>query len=641
MRSIIKAIILTLVTISCLNAEKYGLVIAVGDYPSEGLWPDISSANDIPHVTSAFQVLGFSSDNITILTDKNATKEGILNAFHELAAKVGIGDIVFIHYSGHGQQIVDDDGDELDGLDEAIVPHDSPLFFEEGVYEGENLIRDDLIGELTLEIRRKIGVNGQVILVMDSCHSGSGTRGAAKARGTDRIMAPDNYKPKSRGSDSAMGIIVNDENAAPMASFFGASSKELNYETVDDQANTVGSLTYAIASTLATMSSSYSFGELFDRVKLRMKHLAPNQNPQWEGPEDVYLLGGGSANKDLMFPVKEMITSTECIIGVGTMAEVFTGSVIELFSLDKEKVIATGEVVEAYLTESDVALDEPVQIDENELIKVKVVERMQPPVKCYLNNTITTESGWHPIVTGLVESSNVELTIDNADLYLSETDGKIQLVDGHDVILFEKPYLESRAKHAQYKMESIIRSYTQGKYLRAFSSESHMLDMKLEIREVDCSDPSKELKVLGEADLKVGSCIKLHITNNGKTPAYFSVIDIQPDNYINLVIPATGLGYTSDEYYLEPGESFETNYTIEVAEPLGNEVMKLIATDKPLDLSGIIDSQGMASRGSAPSHPFEQIMSATFQGSQSRGAKVKKPSVDQVGTYDTYFKIVK
>ena len=222
-------------------AEKRGLIIAIGDYPTEGLWPKISSVNDIPHIKSAFNSLGFLDDNILIIKDDQATKAGILIAFQKLIDESNSGDLIFIHYSGHGQQTVDANGDEIDGLDEAIVPFDSPLNYDDLHYKGENLITDDEISVITLELRKKIGKQGQLVLVMDSCHSGSGTRGVGRSRGTDKIMAPDNYKPKSRGTESNMGITIDDDNIAPMASFFGASSRELNYETLDDQIKPVGS----------------------------------------------------------------------------------------------------------------------------------------------------------------------------------------------------------------------------------------------------------------------------------------------------------------------------------------------------------------------------------------------------------------
>jgi len=631
------ALLLTLSLTS--SAEKHGLVIAIGQYSIESLWPPISSMNDIPHVTSAFKILGFDENNITVITNEEATKSGILGAMSALSNKVKTGDIVYIHYSGHGQQIVDDNGDELDGLDEAIVPYDSPQFFEPGVYEGENLIRDDELGKISAEIRKKVGPTGQLILVLDSCHSGSGTRGLAKARGTDKIMGPSNFKPKSRGQESSMGLNVSPENAAPMISFFGASSKELNYETLDDQSNPVGSLTYSMASILAGMKQNFSYGELFERVKLRMKTLAPHQNPQMEGPSDMMILGGISSNPNLLFPVNEKISPTELVVGLGTMIDVHTGSIVEVVSMDSNKTVGVGEVKQAYLTESDVVLDEPLTVNENELIKIKVVERMSPPVKCNVKNMLSEDSQWSNVINPFLENKTINWTEENADLFISEEDGKLVLKDAQKDILLDLAYLETRIDRNFSKLKQSILSFTQGKYLRGFESESSFLDLKMEIVQVDCNDYSKSTATPNPVEVKVGSCIKIVVKNRGKKAAYFSVLDIQPNNVVNLVIPASSLGYTAEEYYLEPGESYETNYSIEIAPPYGNEVMKVISTDKPLDLSGIMANQGNQTRGSSNDHPFEMIMAATYDAPQTRGAKISKPAVDQVGTHSIFFKI--
>ncbi len=640
MKTIFKiAILLALANIA--TAEKHGLVIAVGQYSTESLWPSISSINDIPHITSAIRILGFEEKNISIITNEQATKSGILQAISTLTNKVKEGDIVYIHYSGHGQQVVDDNGDELDGLDEAIVPYDSPQFFEPGVYEGENLIRDDLLGELSAVIRKKIGTEGQLILVLDSCHSGSGTRGLAKARGTDKIMGPSNFQPKSRGKESSMGLNINPENAAPMISFFGASSKELNYETLDDQSKPVGSLSYSLASILGTMKQNFSYGELFERIKLRMNTLAPHQNPQMEGPSDVLILGGISANRDLLYPIKEKISPTEIVADVGTMAEVHKGSIIEVFSMDRNESLVTGEVTQAYLTESDILLDEPLVLEENELVKLRVTERTSPPIKCAISNSIPETSPWNVIINQLEDTPTINWTHDNADLFIVEENDQLLLKDMQHKILLETPYQESRIERTGKKIKRAIMSFTQGKYLRSYDNESSFLNLKMQVVQVDCTDSGLVItKAPNPQEVNTGSCLKIIVKNEGKKAAYFSVLDIQPDNVINLVIPAISLGYTADEYYLEPGESYETNYSIEIAPPYGNEVMKVISTDKPLDLSGLMATRGNQTRGGATEHPFEKLMAATYDSPQTRGAKLKKPSIDQVGTHSIFFKII-
>ena len=183
-----RSLLLILVFLASIHldakGDKHALIIAVGDYQPETGWKVISSKNDVPLIQGALVSQGFEENHITVITDEQATKAGILNALDALLNTVNTGDVVVVHYSGHGQQITDDNGDEIDGYDEAMVPFDAHARLRKGVYEGENHIRDDRIGEILTALRAKVGPNGSVMLIMDSCHSGTASRGLAKTRGT-------------------------------------------------------------------------------------------------------------------------------------------------------------------------------------------------------------------------------------------------------------------------------------------------------------------------------------------------------------------------------------------------------------------------------------------------------------------------
>ena len=59
---------------------------------------------------------GFKS--VMTLVNRKAMKAGIVGAFKRMTASCKHGDVVYIHYSGHGQQMKDVHNDEEDGLDE-------------------------------------------------------------------------------------------------------------------------------------------------------------------------------------------------------------------------------------------------------------------------------------------------------------------------------------------------------------------------------------------------------------------------------------------------------------------------------------------------------------------------------------------
>jgi hypothetical protein len=83
--------------------------------------------NDVLQVSSLLQ-RGFlfdASADIRLLTDERATTARIIERLRWLLRGAGPGDTLVFHYSGHGAQVRDRHGDELDdGLDEIICPYD-------------------------------------------------------------------------------------------------------------------------------------------------------------------------------------------------------------------------------------------------------------------------------------------------------------------------------------------------------------------------------------------------------------------------------------------------------------------------------------------------------------------------------------
>src|SRR5947209_330173 len=67
---------------------------------------------------------GFKANDITVLTDFRATKKAMQSAIQNLVRSGRKGDILLVHYSGHGSNVPDDDGDEADGRDEILCPTD-------------------------------------------------------------------------------------------------------------------------------------------------------------------------------------------------------------------------------------------------------------------------------------------------------------------------------------------------------------------------------------------------------------------------------------------------------------------------------------------------------------------------------------
>lgn len=68
---------------------------------------------------------GFNENEMLILMDDGQhnppTRRNMEDAFKRIVEYSQPGDVVFIHYSGHGSRVVDTSGDEDDGYDETIM----------------------------------------------------------------------------------------------------------------------------------------------------------------------------------------------------------------------------------------------------------------------------------------------------------------------------------------------------------------------------------------------------------------------------------------------------------------------------------------------------------------------------------------
>lgn len=144
------------------------LLVGINDYsPSGSGGPDLRGCvNDVRDMANTITSLGVVLPNPTalrILTDARATRSEILKGLQWLLAGAGKGEHLIFHYSGHGSQVVDTSGDEPDRKDETICPHD---FASSGMITDDDLRR--YIDELPAGVRLDV--------MLDSCHSGSGTR---------------------------------------------------------------------------------------------------------------------------------------------------------------------------------------------------------------------------------------------------------------------------------------------------------------------------------------------------------------------------------------------------------------------------------------------------------------------------------
>ena len=245
--------ILTIFGCQSINAiTKRALLIGISDYGNAkedpNKWANISGANDIDLLTPLFKSQGFT---ITSLKDSQATHNGIIKAFDNLIKNSNKGDIVYLHFSMHGQPFEDLNGDEEDGWDEALIPYDAQMQYVKGVYEGKNHLIDDELEIYFDKIRTKLGPTGQLFVVMDACHSGGTSRGEDDhVRGTREgfTRSGKDYMPDRTKETNDYFTVATKTGQSPVTFIEACRSYQVNKEVRDsDKDIWYGSLSYYIA----------------------------------------------------------------------------------------------------------------------------------------------------------------------------------------------------------------------------------------------------------------------------------------------------------------------------------------------------------------------------------------------------------
>jgi hypothetical protein len=166
--------------------QRRALLVGINDYPNpedrlEGC------VNDVFTMSAVLQETGFHPEDIRVVLNERATTQGILERLDWLLDEVADdpNDWRFFYYSGHGAQIpMYGDGDEVDHVDECLVPHD----FD---WNHDKAITDDQF----FERYSQLPYDARFYTVLDCCHSGGMTRaGGSKVRG---LTPPDDVRHRA------------------------------------------------------------------------------------------------------------------------------------------------------------------------------------------------------------------------------------------------------------------------------------------------------------------------------------------------------------------------------------------------------------------------------------------------------------
>lgn len=257
---------------------KRALLVGINQYR-----PDLNAnlrgcVNDVENMREILtKYYGFLADDVRVLTDDRATKAAILERLSWLIGEAVPGDVLVFHYSGHGSQVRDREGDELeDQLDEILCPYD---------LNWDDPLTDDVLGAMF----DKVPVGASLIMICDACHSGTMTKeliaGNPHEIRAKFIMPPFDIRCRTLGREipkNSMKTVTRGSQRHVLLS--GCKDNQTSADAVID-GKPQGALTWAITSSIK-VNPDVTWTELHTKTLNKLSG-GFTQTPQLSGDPDL------------------------------------------------------------------------------------------------------------------------------------------------------------------------------------------------------------------------------------------------------------------------------------------------------------------------------------------------------------------
>jgi hypothetical protein len=639
------------------DGGKRALIIAISDYGPPPLHPEtgeelrgyrtLNAKNDVPLVRSALESQGFDPADIRVIQDADADIDGIRGALGDLVRASDDGDVVVVHYSGHGHRITNDDpqdDDEVDGYDEVLVPYGAPDDFYEG-YDGSLHFRDDELGAFVLELRRKVGREGNVTLLIDACHSGTATRGSddLPARGSAtplgppaRLSGPIDSSGNGTGIEEAPGVRTRgggEEELGSYVVFSAASQRQVAFETWDVDGKTkVGSLSYAIARTLPEAAPGTTNRALFAGLTRALSGKV-TQTPQMEGAADAQLFSN-RLTQQFPYVVVDSVRENTVTLSGGTLLGLNPGTRLAVYPLgtpspEPGTALAMVRVVEA------TSLGAVAEIEDGGLTGARagawafVTQRTYGDLALRVRIDPTlSERDREGLTQRLTETGIIEIVDEAADVWIRDRDG---LPEARTVLD------DLAIAIGAARVVGGVEDYARNRYLRRLAFDAEDVDVVFELSPVDleedrlgrvrCADPVWEpgehgTRALGggQWSLADGDTYRLRVRNVGRRRAFIALLDLEPTGPITVLRPAEDEAPSS--YELERDGEMDLG-CYQIGDAAGVEVLKLFATREPQDFRAMFETRGTRGAAGPDLTALEAVVASTY--SATRSSRVSQP----------------
>lgn len=326
----------TLTAATSAAGPRFALLVGVQQYPHLAPHEQLAGCeNDTQLIRQLLtDRFGFRDSDIVVRTNEAATGQAIREEFSRLVQRVrslpaeaGTAQVVF-HFSGHGSQVPDQpegdpNCDELEGLDETLVPYDAT---KQG---GAEDIRDDELHDFLDQLCAD--GKARVWTILDCCHSGTGARGATRFRSLERgsalPLAPEQQRQR-RVTPKRL------PDGAVLLAACRANEKEPEYE---EEKQSYGLLTRFLAQALnqADAVSRLSYDALRESLEVhyRLAGVSQAPTPQLEGGRGGIVLGADASldRKPFWKVHAEGRGRSSVTMAAGALHGVTVGSLFEVY----------------------------------------------------------------------------------------------------------------------------------------------------------------------------------------------------------------------------------------------------------------------------------------------------------------------
>ncbi|MEL7067779.1 MAG: caspase family protein [Cyanobacteria bacterium J06581_3] len=298
----------------------YALLVGINEYDRRSRIPWLKGCvNDIYGMQAYLETRVADFDlQIKALTDDQATRQGIIDGFRQHLSQAGEDDVALFYYAGHGAQATAPEPFwpvSPDRMMETIVCYDSRIDSDHWD------LADKELAQLIAEVDRS---NPHIALVLDCCHSGSGTREADSSVATRR--AEPDYRIRSLESflispQAAQDMVAQSSTVAgtrslspmpiqlPVGRHVVLSACQNIEEAKEYMGGNVprGAFSYFLQESLNKANGRLSYRDLFKRTNALIRSSISAQSPQIDATHSEDLeqpfLGGAIAPHDPYFTV--------------------------------------------------------------------------------------------------------------------------------------------------------------------------------------------------------------------------------------------------------------------------------------------------------------------------------------------------